>query len=451
MKPSFKILFISLIFLFAALVPGGAVETGDLLITGDADMSDLNGNHMIVQYGSTVDTNDKRCGTGSIVFDGNGDYLETPSDSAFDLGSADFTMDAWVKFNSQNTDFRSGTIIGRSHSGGASESGMSMCINSTKIILREFSSAYQFRFTSTHNTDITQWNHYAITRQGSTFRAYVNGNLIGEYTNPFTFVDLQYPVNIGAYWDNNEVYTMNGKIDHVRFTKGSALWTQNSFNLTGEGLQYPPSTLWPVPAPKITFTSNKMSVDHAIQESAILTWKIQNPGEGTVTLEPVIGPVDINNGSYPVTPSTPTTYTFTLTIGTFSISKQVHIDVLNGYDSADKFTVDGKVGVGVVSPTQALEVNGTIKAKEIIVTTNGWADYVFDNNYTLQDLDSVEAYIDANRHLPGIPSAKVLGENGLSVSQMLELQMQKIEELTLHMIELNKENKALKERIQALE
>ena len=89
----------------------------------------------------------------------------------------------------------------------------------------------------------------------------------------------------------------------------------------------------------------------------------------------------------------------------------------------------------------------TIRTSDITVDMNNAADYVFDENYNLQDLSEVEAYVKENKHLPGVPSAADMAENGMSVSQMSNLLLEKIEELTLHMIELQKENKALKERI----
>ncbi len=203
--------------------------------------------------------------------------------------------------------------------------------------------------------------------------------------------------------------------------------------------------------PSITFNSDKTTVNYNngdSPETATLSWEVTDAD--SVSIDNDIGTVDLS-GTIEVTPASSKPYVLTATLNGREYTKEISFVVTNGYDKGSVFTVDGKIGVGVLNPVEALEVNGTIKAKEIIVTTSGWADYVFGSNYTLQDLDSVEAYVDANRHLPGIPSARVLGENGLSVSRMLELQMQKIEELTLHMIELNKENKALKERIQALE
>jgi hypothetical protein len=100
---------------------------------------------------------------------------------------------------------------------------------------------------------------------------------------------------------------------------------------------------------------------------------------------------------------------------------------------------------------EALEVKGKIRAQEVEVTLSDWSDFVFEDGYRLPGLDELEAYIRENRRLPDIPTEKELREGGLSVSDMLNRQMQKIEELTLYVIQLKKENNLLKRRITRLE
>ena len=91
-----------------------------------------------------------------------------------------------------------------------------------------------------------------------------------------------------------------------------------------------------------------------------------------------------------------------------------------------------------------LRVLGGIKAKKVTVTQNVWADYVFEKNYKLLPLADVERFIEKNKHLPEIPSAKEIEKNGQDLGGLQVLQMQKIEELTLYLI-------AQEKRIQLLE
>ncbi|AHF90390.1 hypothetical protein OPIT5_09445 [Opitutaceae bacterium TAV5] len=107
---------------------------------------------------------------------------------------------------------------------------------------------------------------------------------------------------------------------------------------------------------------------------------------------------------------------------------------------------DGKLGIGTTSPTHALTVNGPIRAKEVIVDT-GWADDVFASDYRLASLKEVEAHIEQEGRLPGMPSAKEVAENGLSVGEAQSLLLRKIEELTLHVIRLEKKNEQLEQRL----
>ncbi|MBO7606384.1 MAG: hypothetical protein J6T28_02035 [Paludibacteraceae bacterium] len=99
-----------------------------------------------------------------------------------------------------------------------------------------------------------------------------------------------------------------------------------------------------------------------------------------------------------------------------------------------------------------VEVNSkSIRTEDITVDMNNAADYVFDENYNLRSLSDVESFVKENKHLPGVPSAAEMAEKGMSVSQMSNLLLEKVEELTLHMIELEKENKMLRSRVDMLE
>jgi hypothetical protein len=111
----------------------------------------------------------------------------------------------------------------------------------------------------------------------------------------------------------------------------------------------------------------------------------------------------------------------------------------------------GGVGIGTANTAgYKLAVNGKVRAKEIRVET-GWADYVFAPEYKLRPLEEVESFIKSNRHLPEIQPASEIQANGLDVAATTTKMMAKIEELTLYLIEMKKENDALKQRVNTLE
>ncbi len=117
-----------------------------------------------------------------------------------------------------------------------------------------------------------------------------------------------------------------------------------------------------------------------------------------------------------------------------------------GQGSAQDMTIKqgGNVGIGTANPSEKLSVNGSIKAKKLIISQSGWPDYVFAKNYKLRSLTEVENYIKANQHLPEVPSAKEVAAKGISVGDTQALLLKKIEELTLYVIELNKEINVIK-------
>lgn len=110
----------------------------------------------------------------------------------------------------------------------------------------------------------------------------------------------------------------------------------------------------------------------------------------------------------------------------------------------------GNVGIGTTNPQHLLHVAGTIGAEEVIVTATG-ADYVFQPGYHLSPLNDVSAYIKENHHLPDIPSAAEMQAKGLNVGDLQVKLLAKVEELTLHMIQVDQENRELKDRIKRLE
>ena len=108
---------------------------------------------------------------------------------------------------------------------------------------------------------------------------------------------------------------------------------------------------------------------------------------------------------------------------------------------------NGNVGIHTNNPQAELAVNGTVLAKEVRVNTSAtyWPDFVFGSDYKLMSLSELESYVNEHNHLPGIPSANEVEEQGsVDLGVMNTLLLQKVEELTKYIIDLQKQIDELK-------
>jgi hypothetical protein len=186
-----------------------------------------------------------------------------------------------------------------------------------------------------------------------------------------------------------------------------------------------------------------------------------NNGSASMTLKNVTGNLQIgstgSNARLSVTRGNSTSafdgtaaFYGTTHISHFNYGTAEDTYIRGGKDNGRVFLADnagGAVGIGTTNTAgYKLAVNGSARAKEVVVET-GWADYVFDEAYKLKDLNEVENFIKQNKHLPNIPSASEIETNGLKVGETQKRMMEKIEELTLYIIQLKKEMDALKASI----
>lgn len=105
----------------------------------------------------------------------------------------------------------------------------------------------------------------------------------------------------------------------------------------------------------------------------------------------------------------------------------------------------GNVGIGTMTTSQKLTVKGKVHAEEVIINLSvPGPDYVFEETYDLMSLDQLKKFLEENKHLPEVPSAKKMQDDGVTVGEMEMLLLKKIEELTLHLIKIS-------ERVQMLE
>ncbi|WP_052496653.1 hypothetical protein [Pedobacter lusitanus] len=123
----------------------------------------------------------------------------------------------------------------------------------------------------------------------------------------------------------------------------------------------------------------------------------------------------------------------------------IHPEATSAYDNLlVRYSPTGNVGLGVDNPTDKLAVRGTIRANEIKVMPDVWPDYVFSKGYKPMSLPELEKFIQTNQHLPEVPSAKEVETNGIALGNMNKVLLQKIEELTLHLIEKDKQIEIMK-------
>ncbi|MBP1221745.1 hypothetical protein [Flavobacterium sp. 1355] len=111
---------------------------------------------------------------------------------------------------------------------------------------------------------------------------------------------------------------------------------------------------------------------------------------------------------------------------------------------------NGNVGIGVINPTNKLDVNGTIHSKEVKVDMSGWSDFVFKKDYKLPTLEEVEKHIKEKGHLENIPNEEEVLKNGINLGEMESKLLQKIEELTLYSITQNKKIEEQAKEIESL-
>ncbi|MES1159831.1 MAG: hypothetical protein ABUM51_03675, partial [Bacteroidota bacterium] len=129
------------------------------------------------------------------------------------------------------------------------------------------------------------------------------------------------------------------------------------------------------------------------------------------------------------------------------------LDFYTGFVIRMSVSRNGNLLIGKTSQTNTsylLDVAGIARANKVVVNATG-ADFVFDPAYQLPSLPAVASYIRKNHHLPGIEPATQMEKNGLDVGENQTKLLQKVEELTLYLIEMKKENEALKERVKKLE
>ncbi|MCT1526910.1 tail fiber protein [Sphingobacterium hotanense] len=125
--------------------------------------------------------------------------------------------------------------------------------------------------------------------------------------------------------------------------------------------------------------------------------------------------------------------------------------LINNANNGENFYFAGKVGIRTDQPGDYdLAVKGRIRTQEVRVEATNWPDYVFNPNYKLLSLEETRKYINTHGHLPGIPDLRAVNEQGISLGEMNRVLLEKIEELTLHLIQKEDDITQLKRELELI-
>lgn len=185
-------------------------------------------------------------------------------------------------------------------------------------------------------------------------------------------------------------------------------------------------------APRFNFQTGKVGIGNVSAPQATLHIKAYSSENANIMLQTTDNTKDA-------------AIIFCNTSNTISVGSN---NMMNFAATSYSFTT-GKVGIGCVNNMNdfALAVQGgVVSTKVSVLDIDTWPDFVFGNNYKLMNLYELEQYINTNQHLPEVPSAEEVSASGIDLGEMNAILLQKVEELTLHIIELQKQIDELKAR-----
>jgi len=247
--------------------------------------------------GTAISTVQSKFGGSSGYFDGTDDYINIPDNSVFDFGSGDFTIEYW-EYRTSSDNNR--TVLSRKnvtytpYMMGYAYSG------NVSFYASDNGSSWTIVDLSMGSLVLNTWTHYAVTRQGNTFRTFKNGTLISSTTSTMTFPAGSAPVEIGKW----SVYYFQGYIDELRITKGIARYTGSFATQSAEF--YNNSSVDQLQTKYIGLVGglNDTNVDYGVEKLSDSSLKIRKmtvsgtPVSGSPTLSASVDRVYVNVINY---------------------------------------------------------------------------------------------------------------------------------------------------------
>ena len=193
-------------------------------VNGSTVITDNSKNNLYVtaSNGAAISTAQSKFGGASVLFDGTNDNLTIASNSVFDFGTNDFTIEFWVYFNALST---SRMLVERWTTGNANSWQIYWRSTGTSIAFLVGSSTILLQDSNTTRITTGQWYHIAVTRSSSTNRLFINGTQVASATDS-TSLTNSLPLAIGTQTSTGTNY-LNGYIDELRITNGYARYTSN--------------------------------------------------------------------------------------------------------------------------------------------------------------------------------------------------------------------------------
>jgi hypothetical protein len=208
-------------------VPSAPTTGGTFLANfTNAGIFDNTGKNNLETVGNAqISTSVKKYGTGSMEFDGTGDYLvSSGANQNLNVGSGNFTIEGWFYFNS--TPSTMGLFQMSATAGGfVGNQSANLAVATASSTTWQIYAKNTFTISSTTSVPVTTWTHFALVRNGTDTNLYINGTSVISLASDTTVYNTPY-LGVGGIFDNSS-YLLNGYIDDLRITKGIARYTAN--------------------------------------------------------------------------------------------------------------------------------------------------------------------------------------------------------------------------------